>query len=244
MERQIDSAVKRGRAYWFADGFTEIGAGIFLLLLGAAGLLRGFAATGEILPWFSGVALDFGILKTVLLLAFVFSIWGLKDRFTYPRTGYVRGSGIPRGMILGVIRNIFLMVVLPLLGLAGVMLLVPAARGILASLPAWLPLGVGILWGVIFYAAGEYMGLLRFRLTGWFVILAGIAIAGWQAALSFPPAPADWAADEGALLAILGRTFTAMGALVLVCGAAFLVSGAAAFVRYRRENPRPYREDA
>jgi hypothetical protein len=243
MERQIDSAVKRGRAYWFVDGFAEIGAGIFLLLLGIATLLRGFAAPGGILPWLAGTALDIGILKAVLLLAFVLGLWWLKDRFTYPRTGYARG-GFPFRVIFAAVRTIFLAIALPLLLLIGVLLTVPETRSILASIPAWLPLGIGILLGAICYAAGEYMGLLRFRLMGLFLLLAGIGTAGWQIALGFPPAPADWAAPPESVLAeIIARTFTAVGVLVLAGGAAAFLSGLTALVRYRRKNPRPYREE-
>jgi len=238
MEREIDSAVKRGRAYWFVDGFAEMGAGVFLALLGAVTLIRGIAVPAGMLPWLAATALDIGTLKAVMLLAFIFGVWWLRDRFTYPRTGYVRGGGVPRGVILVVVRNIFLIAALPLLLLIGVLLLVPAARIILPALAAWLPLGIGILFGAFCYLAGEWMGLRRFRLLGFFILLAGIAVAGGQSALDYPALSQDSPPAQ-----IISRMFSGVGWMVSVSGIGFLVSGLTTFLRYRKENPKPSREE-
>ena len=106
MENQIESTVKRGRAYWFTDGFTEIAGGIFFLLIGGLVLFRGIAGQNVALSQFASTAVDIGTVKLAALLLGVLVIWWLKDRFTYPRTGYVQGQKAMRGAILAFLRNI------------------------------------------------------------------------------------------------------------------------------------------
>ncbi len=253
MEKQIDSAVKRGRAYWFADGFSEMIAGIFFIILGAAVHLRGWAGQGGFLSGFSSVAVDIGILKSVTLLAAFLALWWLKDRFTYPRTGYVRGQRVPPAVLLVFLRNIFLVVIIPLLGLIAVLLFVPPARIVLAYIPAGLPAGIGVFLGILCFIAGEWMGLRRFRLLGLLILLTGIAIGAWQLLAGFPALSTEALrqnfleplpdALRSPLDEILVRTFTGMGLLTLASGIGFLLSGSATFIRYRKENPAPYREE-
>ncbi len=254
MENQIESAVKRGRAYWFADGFTEIAGGVFFLLLGGVVLFRGIAGQNVVLSQFASTAMDIGVVKLVTFLAAILIIWWLKDHFTYPRTGFVQGKRILPGVILTFIRNAFLILVLPALGLIAAFIFIPSLRVILATSPAWLPMGIGSLLGILCYASGEWMGLRRFRLLGVLVLLAGAAVGIWQILSGFPQLPAealtaDWLAPmpdalRAPLDEILSRSFVGVSALTLAAGVFLLVSGVITFLRYRRENPAPYREEA
>jgi hypothetical protein len=254
MEQQIAAAVKRGRAYWFADGFTEILCGIFLLLVGSVGLLRGIAGQNAFLSQFATTAVDIGIVKLFALVAAVLVIWGLKDRFTYPRTGFVQGKRIMPGVILTFIRNGILVVLLPVLGLMAAFIFIPPLRTILATIPAWLPMGVGVLLGILLYLSGEWMGLRRFRLMGFLVLLAGMAVGVWQILKGFPrlateALQANWLAPmpdtlRAPLDEILSRVFIGMSVLTLAAGFFLLFSGIVTFLRYRKENPAPYREEA
>jgi hypothetical protein len=254
MEKQIETAVKRGRAYWFVDGFAEMGAGILFLLLGIGVLLRGWIGREGFLSWFASAAIDIGIFKAVAILTAILAVWWLKDRFTYPRTGYVRGNRVPPVVILTFLRNVFLIVVLPVLMLMAAIVFLPPVRVILASIPAWLPMGIGILWGVFSYLAGEWMGLRRFRLMGLLILLAGVAVGIWQLLQGFPAFPSealdtDWLAVvpgtlQAPLMEILGRLFLGIGSLTLIAGVFLLISGLTTFLHYRKENPTPYREEA
>jgi hypothetical protein len=254
MERQIDSAVKRGRAYWFADGFTEILGGIFLILVSSVIFLRGIAGHAAFLPQFASIAVDIGIVKLASFLAILLVLWWLKDRFTYPRTGVVQGKRIMPGIILTLIRNVFLVLILPVLGLLAAFIFVPSLRSVLASIPAWLPILVGVMWGVLFYVSGEWMGLRRFRIMGWLTLLAGLAVGLWQALIGFPglaagALQADWLqpmpeALRAPLDEILSRLFVGMSVLSTATGIFLIVAGLLTFLRYRRENPAPYREEA
>ncbi|MBN2084895.1 MAG: hypothetical protein JW748_06680 [Anaerolineales bacterium] len=254
MEKQIESAVKRGRAYWFADGFTEIAGGIFFLLLGGVVLLRGFSGQNVALSQFASTAVDIGAIKLVTLLMAGLVIWWLKDRFTYPRTGFVEGKRVILGAILNFIRNVVLIAVIPLLGLIAALIFIPSMRTILATMPAWFPMGIGSFLGILCSASGEWMGLRRFRVMGLLILLTGLAVGIWQITIGFPTLSvealqANWLAPmpealRAPLDEILSRFFTGVGGLTLAAGFFFLVSGLVTFLRYRRENPAPYREEA
>jgi hypothetical protein len=254
MEKQIETAVKRGRAYWFADGFTEIAGGIFFLLLGVIVLFRGIAGQNVALSQFASTAVDIGAVKMAALLVGVLVVWWLKDRFTYPRTGFVQGKRVALGAILAIIRNVVLIAILPVLALVAALILVPSSRTILATMPAWFPIGIGVFLGILCYASGEWMGLLRFRLMGLLIILTGLAVGIWQITVGFPALPAEaLQADflgpmpealRAPLDEILTRFFYGVGGLTLAAGIFFSISGVITFLRYRKENPAPYREEA
>jgi hypothetical protein len=254
MEQDIETAVKRGRAYWFVDGFAELLAGILFVVLGGATIVRGMAGLDIFLGQFASTAVDIGILKAVGLLAAVLIFWWLKDRFTYPRTGFVGGYRVPPAALLAFLRNVLLIVVLPVLGLVAVFIFFPPARGLLGSIPAWLPAAIGVFLGIVCFISGEWMGLRRFRIMGILILLAGIAIGVWQLLTGFPTLPADALQANfleplaeslsGPLDEILSRAFTGIGLLTLTAGILFVLSGLVTFIRYRKENPVPYREGA
>ncbi len=239
MDKQIETAVRRGRAYWFADGFTEIAGGIFFLLLGGVVLFRGIAGQDVVLSQFVSTAVDIGAIKLVTLLVAGLVIWWLKDRFTYPRTGIVEGKRVILGAILTFIRNVVLIALIPVLGLLAALIFVPSARTILATIPAWFPMVIGLFLGILCFASGEWMGLRRFRVMGLLILLTGLAVGIRQFAIGFPTLPARAPLDE-----IISRFFAGVGGLTFAAGIFFLVSGLATFLRYRRENPAPYREEA
>ena len=98
------------------------------------------------------------------------------------------------------------------------------------------------------------MGLRRFRVVGMLILLTGLAVGIWQIAIGFPALPmealqADWLAPmpeslRAPLDEILGRFFAGVGGLTLAAGIFFLVSGFVTHLRYRKENPEPYRGEA
>jgi hypothetical protein len=241
MNVQIDAVIKRTRRYWFVDGFTEMVAGGFFILLAGMVLIRRNAIPSQF-PSVVGqisIAKFFGILTAALIL------WWLKDHFTYPRTGFVRGNRITTAQILILIRNIILFLLLPILGLLIAFLLTASAGSVLSSMPAWFPIGVGFIWAVLCVWAGEWMGLYRFRLLGVLFLLAGVAVGIWQFTAGLPVFSAD--TEVGILqpyvLEVINRTLTSLGFLVLSSGVILTLSGFVTFLRYRKENPTPYTED-
>ena len=254
MDNQIDRAVKIGRGYWFVDGFTEMLAGGLFVLMGGVLMLRGIAPQGSFLAQFASIASDIGFIKLLGFLAAGLILWWVKDRFTYPRTGFVRGKRVTVPQMLTFIRNAVLCLLLPVLGLVAAFFVLPSMRAILFSMPVWSPAGMGAIWGVLCILLGHWTGLRRFGLLGVLILLAGIGISAWQLAMGLPPIPVEGLqfnplsalpeALRAPLAAILSRAFVSIGLLTLLSGAVFVISGLVTFLHYRKENPLPYQEEA
>jgi hypothetical protein len=242
---QIDTVVKRARGYWFVDGFTEMAAGGLFILLAGILLVSGNRTQASFSAWFLSVAGEIAIAKFVGILVVALIIWWLKDHFTYPRTGFVRGKRVTAAQVLTVIRNAILFLLLPIFGLFTASLLTTSADSVLSSMPAWFPIGIGLLWGILCVLAGEWMGLRRFRLLGAMILLAGMAIGFRQFAMGLPAFPTNVGTGILELLVLesISRTLSGLGLLTLISGIVLMFSGLVTFLRYRKENPNPYTED-
>jgi hypothetical protein len=254
MDNRIDSAIRVGRGYWFVDGFTEMLAGGLFVLLGGVLLLRGMVPQGSFLAQFASIVSNIGFIKLFGLLAAVLILWWLKDRFTYPRTGFVRGKRVTLLQMLTFLRNAVLCLLLPVLALVAAFFFLPSMRAILFSMPVWSPTAMSIIWAVLSVLAGRWLGLRRFVLLGGLILLAGLGISAWQLATGLSPIPVE-ALQSNSLAAlpealrtslaeILNRVFVSIGLLTLVSGTVFAISGVVTFLRYRKENPVPYQEEA
>jgi len=234
MSTQIDTAIKRGRGYWFVDGFIEMFAGGLLILLGGILLLRGLAPQDSFLAQFISVAVEIAMVKVVGIFMAILVLWWLKDRFTYPRTGFIRGKRMSIVQILAFFRNGFLVLALPALGLIAAIFLLRPLQDALFSMPIWFPVGLGVICAVICVLSGEWLGLPRFRLMGALIGLTGIAAGAWQFVIGWANISVETA---------IYRTFASVGLLILVSGVGFLLSGVTTFLRYRKENPVPYQDE-
>ena len=243
MDMQIDSALKRARGYWFVDGFTEMAAGGLFILLAAILLFSGNAPQSSFSYWFLSVAGEIVIAKLIGILAAILLLWWLKDHFTYPRTGFVRGKRITVTQVLVIIRNVILFLFLPILALLALSLLVASAAIVLAYMPVWFPVALGLVWAIFFIVAGEWSGLRRFRLLAITMALAGIAVGMEQFAIGLP-ANLQPGVLQPSVVESLDRTLASLSILILISGAALLISGIVTFLRYRKENPTPYAEES
>jgi hypothetical protein len=245
MNMQIDTAIKRTRAYWFVDGFTEMAAGGFFILLAGILLLRWNAPLTSSPSRFLSIAGEISIAKLFGFLIVALVLWWLKDHFTYPRTGFVRGNRVTTAQILILIRNIVLFLLLPIFGLLAASMLVASAGSVLSSMPVWFPIGVSIIWAVLCVWAGNWMGLRRFQIIGALFLLAGITVGTWQYGMGLPASAENMQAGifQPATMEILYRSLTSLGLLVLISGITLMVSGFVTFLQYRKENPTPYTEE-
>jgi hypothetical protein len=245
MNVQIDTIVKRARGYWFVDGFSEMATGGLFILLAGMLLFREYATQASFPAWFLSVAGEIAIAKFFGILTAVLILWWLKDHFTYPRTGFVRGNRVTAAQVLIIIRNVILFLLLPVLGLLAISLLIASGSTVLSSMPVWFPIGVGFLWAALCVLAGEWMGLLRFRLLGIMILLAGVVVGIWQFATGLPEFSTN--AQAGILqpfvLESINHTLTSLSILILIAGVFLIFSGVVTFLRYRKENPTPYTED-
>jgi hypothetical protein len=254
MDEQISSAIKRARSYWFVDGFTEMLAGVLLILVGGVVWLRSLAPQASFPVQFASITVDVTLVKIIGLSGAVLVVWWLKNRFTYPRTGFVREKRVTAAQMFAFIGKTGLAVLLPVLAVVAAFVFVPAVRASIFTLPLWLPPVFGVFWAVLALLAGQWMGLSRFRLLGAWMLLAGLAAGGWQFLVGVPDFPPEalqsgaWAALPPALVAALAtsfnRTFASVGLLVLLTGLGLGVSGGVTFLRYRQANPVPYEEEA
>ena len=245
MNVQIDSVMKRARGYWFVDGFTEMTAGGFFILMAGILLFRGSTLQASDPSRFLSVLGEISAAKFFGFVAAILILWWLKDHFTYPRTGFVRGNRITTAQVLITIRNIILFLLLPILGLVAVSLLITSTGSVLSSMPIWFPIGVGVIWAVLLVLAGEWLGLRRFRLLGVVIFLAGAVVGLWQFAMGLPISPTNVQSGilQPSVLEIINRTLNSLSFLILIAGIVLMFSGAMTFLRYRKENPTPYAED-
>ena len=85
--KEINETIKRTKRYWYVDGFSEIGIGLLLILIilfnHAAGQV--YDSTLQVLLFAVGMPLLIFIGSQGINL----TVKQLKEKITYPRTGYV-----------------------------------------------------------------------------------------------------------------------------------------------------------
>ncbi|RPI22114.1 MAG: hypothetical protein EHM61_23090 [Acidobacteria bacterium] len=163
MVDEVQKTIRRTRQYWYADGFAEITIGLLFFVLGLIFLGQAHVPARSVY----GVALQLA-LPVVFLLGFWLSrhvIRSLKERITYPRTGYV---SYPKPSVRR--RR---------LALAAAALIAVPIAGFLARyhpLPVnWTPLVEGLMTAVILILAGQ--GLKRFWVIGGFSLVLGLGLS-------------------------------------------------------------------
>jgi hypothetical protein len=245
MNMQIDATIKRARGYWFVDGFIEIAAGVLFIILAIFMLISMNTSQASFTSWFLSVTGEIVIVKLVSFVVVVLILWWLKDHFTYPRTGLVRGR-ITMNQILVLLKNLILFLLLPIIGMLIASLLVTSTNSVLSSMPVWFPAGLGVLWGILLAFAGEWMGLRRFRWMAGVILILGIGIGIWQWTMGLPNIPVNIQPDlsQPAVLESINRSLVSLGYMLIGSGIVFLISGILTFMRYRKENPQPYEEEA
>lgn len=166
-KEDVKQVEKRVRRYWYEDGIAELSSGGLFIILGLYFSAQGF---------FGETSLVSIILQVSLVLLLAGGIFGLrwlvntlKERLTYPRTGYVEYRVNNRNDR----KRRMMVVVLALIISMASIVLIDFIRGLDSMV-----LISGLLVGVIFIALrGKASGLKRFYLLGGFSILLGIGLA-------------------------------------------------------------------
>ena len=86
--KDINETIKRTKRYWYVDGFAEIGIGILLIVI----ILFNTFAIGQARQPLTQILLSVIGLPVLILLGGRGVSWivnKLKEKYTYPRTGYV-----------------------------------------------------------------------------------------------------------------------------------------------------------
>lgn len=88
MNLDYEAIRKHTQQYWYIDGISELGGGVTLFLVGA------FYLALELLPPSPLRAVLTGFFQPVIILALIFgtryAVRKLKEKITYPRSGYVQ----------------------------------------------------------------------------------------------------------------------------------------------------------
>jgi uncharacterized membrane protein HdeD (DUF308 family) len=177
----------RAQRYWYRDGLTEIPLGIVQLLLSGSDLIE--ALGNRTSSWYVPVILIYAVLF-IGLAAFASRIMAaVRERITYPRSGYVHESGRKRRIVVG-------MVLALLVTVTGVLALRYAGRAGLdpARWVQWTPAVCGLTTGAVGVYVTVRYGLPRFLVVGVLAIILGVVVP-----IEYPPrlAMAIWLAGVG-----------------------------------------------
>lgn len=83
----VEEIKRRTQRYWYVDGLSEIGAGCVLIVLGLLYVVVALTSNPSVRNWLLGLGQPLVVLAGFIGIRKVVST--LKERVTYPRTGYV-----------------------------------------------------------------------------------------------------------------------------------------------------------
>jgi hypothetical protein len=203
----LSRATRRGDAYWYEDGLSELAFGTWQLLIGL--LVVGAGAV----PRFGGLIVYVGVLFLGPCLPLCRSaVRRLKERITYPRTGYAERRSLPGAVevVIGVAVPSLVLLAAGAIALASMRWTsIPDTRS-----PIWAPVFVGTIVAVGSVVAVAVSRQVRFAATG---VIGALGVA-------LPAA------------GITGST--ASGMICAAAGVATVGLGARALRGYLREHPR------
>ena len=166
MTNDIDKVIQRTHRYWYEDGLAEIAAGGMFVSCGLFLVMMRFVRPGS--PLACIVAIGFTILVAFGGLAISRVVKAVKNRVTYPRTGYVsyrRPESNRRRRIIAASVGVGL-------GVLGIVLSIVDA-------PTWL-MSMAMVQGLIIGAGllyiGRRLGLTRFYALAFLSALIGVVV--------------------------------------------------------------------
>ena len=168
MKDPLALMTQRIQRYWFVDGLFELSMGILFAVIGLISLAVTRLSTPSI-----GWMLIIGQVVVILGSAWLVGrgVKLLKERLTYPRTGYI---AYPAKKGKDRILRIFIS--------GGIAVVVSTLVGLVSRLPSlnsWLPL----ISGALIALAMLFIGF-RFDLTRFFLLAAYDVAAGWGVSLA------------------------------------------------------------
>ena len=174
VKNDIDKVIQRTHRYWYEDGLPEIAAGCMFVACGLFLFMMYSVPPGS--PLAPILAIGFVILVAFGGLFVSRAVKAVKNRVTYPRTGYVsyrRPESNPRRRIIAASVG--------LIGMLGIILSIAGA-------PIWLmsmPMVQGLIIGAGLLYIGRRLGLPRFYALAPLSALIGVVVAlnGFEDAL-------------------------------------------------------------
>jgi hypothetical protein len=162
MNENLNKSQQRALQYWFIDGLAELSGGVICLLLAIAFFLWGIVPQSPLTDLIFFLILFGGgyLIRRVVLR--------LKERTTYPRTGYVaykRGKQNKVAFYIAIGFTILLLALQVLLVLNGQQSLM------------WIPAIGGLIFAFIFSWTGYQTAMPRFYFLAVFCLLVGFGLA-------------------------------------------------------------------
>jgi hypothetical protein len=175
IKNDIDKVIQRTHRYWYEDGLPEIAVGCMFVACGLLLLVMGSIPPGSLLA--PALAIGFVILVAFGGLFVSRAVKAVKNRVTYPRTGYVsyrRPESNRRRRIIAASLGVGI-------GMLGIILSIAGA-------PIWLmsmPMVQGLIIGAGLLYIGRRLGLTRFYALAPLSALIGVMVAlnGFEDAL-------------------------------------------------------------
>ena len=164
MKNKLGQFAQRPRRYWFEDGLTELVSGGLFLLIGVFSLIEGLAPPHSQIMRIGGIA---GLITMMVgpWLARPIIRW-LKERLTYPRTGYVSFRQPKKS------RRAITMIVALIVSAAVVWILM-----LLPGSLDWIPLIEGAAVGTFLFYQGQSFNLTRFYILATLAAALGVGLS-------------------------------------------------------------------
>jgi len=186
MDNQVDRVIQQTRRYWYEDGFVEIATGALFMVVAA------LLAAMELIPhdstWFPIIVIGLPLVIIAAGIPVKKFVGTLKERVTYPRTGYAdfhHDTARSRWIVASVAF---------------------AAAFIIVTGGKWLDhIGAvaGLVMGAAFASLGVRLGALRFYVLAALSATIGLSL-GLFASLSDPWQMAALMGGEGVALVASG----------------------------------------
>ncbi len=168
MNTNVDDLMRRTKSYWYEDGLVEILSGLFFLAVALLLLAEWVAPERSLMKALAAPA--FMVITIVWILVGRRVTSWLKERITYPRTGYVaykqqkKSNATARAISAGVIG-------------AGVAMAVVGGYLYSQDIARLIPLIMGAGVALLLFRIGSELGLVRYYVLAVWSLLSGAALA-------------------------------------------------------------------
>jgi hypothetical protein len=195
MDKDLMGIQQKTLRYWFEDGLSEIVIGTLFFIVGAITLLQGLLMPGSNLYRFLGLLIFLVITAGTLSSRWLIRM--LKERLTYPRTGYVAykpPTTIQRtvSLISGIVITIIILLLVILSSQMSI---------------RWIPLILGFMMAGFLFVTGLRTALLKYQFMAIGFVVIGLL-------LSFLNIK-EWL-SIGIMLCSLGLMFLLSGLIALI----------------------------
>lgn len=164
MKDTLQDWSKRAQRYWYVDGLSEVGGGFIILLISMFYAATGLLEDGKVKGLFSGLGMPVLIIGLSLLMRWI--VQSLKERITYPRTGYIAYRRTePRRRVGGIL--------IAIIFAAAIGMLVFLSRSWLNL--QWLPAITGLFAAMLTLIIALRIRLPRFFILAAYTLAVGIA---------------------------------------------------------------------